>query len=359
MTHNIKSVTIYLCIIAAIFLSVLINPAFAQPATSEIPYVAFTESFYAPVGDTGFAISNNANNIFTCQGFGNCLLFRRDVNETIEFSGSNGNRANWSIDNSRLLAVDNDYFCTSDQEQYKLILFDTESGEVSRHCASQTIIFEDWSPIHPGKYYDGAIVDSNTFQKTPFSPATFSLSDINQYGGYGDVFWDLETALPIGSIFLKIEHDLHNPLISSQFQICALNGQGCASIIDTLSIAPVDVFDYKLHKNWILWGGRFSTTSNLIGLDNRPSEIADTVLYLTNFHTGITDEIFRFSSLGQSNTYVQKFAWSPDGKTIALGIGLIEYGPLPTLSPLGTPMPTPSYPPGVVLLHLKWPSSTE
>ncbi len=354
--HNIKSVTIYLCIIAVIFLSVLIHPAFAQPSSNEIPYVVTGESFNAPVGDTGFAISNDADNLFTCS-FSNCLIFRRDLNDVIELSGAMGHESYWSIDNSRLATMDKDYNCPSNIDQpFNVILFETQTGIMSRHCSPTSAILEDWSPFHPHELFVNQILDTNTFQAVSFSAEAFSLSDINQYWGYGDVFWDLETALPIGGIFLKLDDNYK--FTSSELQICALPVQKCSLVLDTLSVASVDVFDYKLYKNWILWGGHFSTSGDLIRVDNRPSEIADTALYLTDFHSGITHEIFRFSSLGQSNTYVKKIAWSPDGKTIALGIEIIDYGPLPTLPPAGTPVPTPSYPPGIVLLHLVWFSPT-
>jgi hypothetical protein len=355
--HSVKKIQLYLSFITAIFLVVFIHPVLSQPPTGGSPYVESSESFYAYVGDVALAISNDAQNIFTCLSYGDCSIWRRDVNEEIPILGSNGIAAYWSIDNSRLVTMDKDYNCTPNTELYNVILFETETGSVSRHCASESARLENWSPLQPHEYYSLSIVNTNTFQTTSFSrPTSLSLADISHYWGYGRAFWDLNTALPVGKIFLRVERNLQSQLTSSGFQICTFNGKDCQTILDTLAVAPVDVFDYKLYKSWILWGGHLSANGQATNIKNKPSEIADTVLYLTDFHTGVTYDLFRFSSLGQSDTYVHKLAWAPDGKTIGLAIKQLDNSSLlPTLPPEGTSLPTPTYPPGIVLLHIALP----
>ncbi len=356
--HHIKPLHLCLSFIALICLTGFIQPALSQSQPSDFPHVASSESFYAYVGDVSFSISNNAQNIFTCGGFGEsfrCHLWRRDIDEAI--TGLDSVEAYWSIDNSHLITMDKDYKCPSNTELYNLILFETQTGKLSRHCSSIPAWRDNWSPFQAHKLYMfHHLIDTDTFQETYFSsPPKLSTNDISRYWGYGGLFWNLNTALPVGEISLTVKDNLQSIITQSQLRICTRDGKDCQTLLDTLTVAPVDVFDYKLYKNWILWGGHLSRTGQALNIENRPDDIADTALYLTNFHTGVTQEIFRFSSLGQSNTYVNKIAWSPDEKSIALAIEELDSGLLPTLSLDGTPMPTPTYPPGIVLLHLVWP----
>ena len=346
--------------------------ALSQDDDNSLPRVASTEMVDAYIGDVSFAISNKGDFVYTCQGLGSCSIWSRQTGETNEpfYPGAAGSY--WSIDNSLLVTMDKDNGCSSNPRQYNLVLFSTQNHAISRHCSPESPYFSSWSPFTPSQIYTGPLLDLNTFQSTSFSYITsLDLSDLNHYQGYGDTFWDVSTHLPVGTIFLKQEENYQLQFTQSEFHICTLDGKQCLPFVNTLDIAPVDVFAYKLYKNWILWAGHASADGQAMNIRYRSFEIEDTILYMTDFYTGSTQELFRFSSLGLTSQYITDMAWSPDGKTIGLALWPDEIDPalLPTLpppgthliipssTPPGTPAPTPMNLPDLLLLHIVWPST--
>jgi hypothetical protein len=359
--------------------------AVSQSDDKNLPHVVSTETLDSYIGDIAFAISNNGDFVYSCAGMGSCWIWSRQTREAIE-SFYPGTDSYWSIDNSLLVTKDKDNNCSSDPKQYELVLFSTQSREISRHCSPESAYFYSWSPFNPSEFYGGSVLDLNTFQAESFSyPTTLDLSDLDHYQGYGNTFWDVSTQLPVGTIFLKIQNNNQLQFTQSEFHICTLDGEQCLPILDTLTVAPVDVFAYKLYKHWILWAGHASSEGQAISIQGRPWKINDTILYMTDFYTGSTHELFRFSSLGLTSQYISDMAWSPDGQTVGLALSNNEIDPallptlpppsthlitpsatplgtpaptpvLSTLPPFGTPISTPVHLPGLVLVHIVWPS---
>jgi hypothetical protein len=337
---------------------------FPQIITQAQTSVSFPEvTNYQILGidqDERFSISNNAEYIYGCEDiFHRCNIWDRKSQDVVSapfLSRKKG--AYWSNDNSRLITSVEDNSCQSSPDIFSAAIFDTATRSISKVCLLDSLYIADWSPLSASILSLGErLLDINSLQSTEFTPIThLSIADLPQYLGYGDVLWNPDTRLPVANWFIKIE-SLGAHITRSDIQFCTLGGEQCLTILNTLTISDVDVFDVKLHQHWMLWGGNLDKSGDALISPLGIAKDADTILYLTYLPTGETRELFRFSSLAQPDLYVKGMAWSPDARTIALSLGTSNP---PTLAPLdGTPRPPVRYVAGTLLLDVNWPSSAE
>ncbi|HEX2906175.1 MAG TPA: hypothetical protein VHO69_04900 [Phototrophicaceae bacterium] len=289
------------------------------------------------------AVSNEGKYIFLCwDSTATCYMWNKETQELTLLAETRGIFTKWSVDNSQLITTDETIACPSDPSQYSLIRFTTQNQTVSRICVPAKYVVLDWSPIQSQMLYVSSrqILDTDTLQFVKFSPPdTLNPDDLKNYVGYGNNLWDVRTGFPAARMFHKrLDENIDGIIDHSELFACAFGSKSCVSIVNSLNYANADVFDWELYQNWLLWGGHLAKTGEAKFTTFRPEDRADTVLYLTDIATGTTQEIFRFSSLQLTDTYVNTLAWSPDGETIALSLK----------------KETPIYQTNTLLLQLNW-----
>jgi hypothetical protein len=305
-----------LCLIAVIPVQAQNTPAF--PTVAATGFASFSGDY--------FAISNNATYIYLCAGADlTCNIYERSTGNVVMELESNA-YATWSADGSRLVAAEGILPCESAEDTPNLRLFDPSTGTASTACVPFTFPWLDWSPINTNVFtideqtlFNFADNSISSYRST----VTVDATAITRYVGYGGLFWDSTNGAPVGVINLRRDVDPTNDqIVSSVFELCAMRLLQCAPLLDTLAHTTADVYSWTLNGRWLLWAGHLSSSGTAMLTGEDPASYNDTVIFLTNIFNGETQEIFRFSSLGESNLYTTwNMSWSPDRNMIALSLG--------------------------------------
>lgn len=274
--------------------------------------------------------------------------------------------AGWSPDNSKLAFFKWGAPCASPSDEANLFVFHMQDESTTQYCLpfdESNISIIQWSPFQDDRL---AFVGPNqifTLSDEVLTPFEFALEidaeELENFVGYSRLLWDPLTQLPAAKIYVDKEHDFdaHSAGLTTQSTFIACTQQ-CVPILDTLSVANVDVNAWQLYDHWLLWEG-FWPDTGLPTLVRRNSDIADTSVFLTNIKTGTTEELFRFSSLGLNELRATGLSWSPDATTVALDLG--SSAPLDISGPLPTSVPGVNHSlfHGTLLLHLNWPPTAD
>ncbi len=340
-----------------ILLTILPNHlGLAQETTTGFPHISGHRMIGIDLDN--FSISNDAEYIYSCSKYrDDCGIWDTLKQQPISsrlFEGDYG--AYWSFDNSELITSVVDNNCQFPPNTFSTVLFDMPDHTTSNKCLPINVSLSDWSPVSGNILSIGNkyLLDTKSLELTEFShPTDVSIGDIGHYLGYGNMLWDVDSGLPVAEVSVKQNLQL-GQIIGSSIQICTLSLEHCPSILNTLSISNVDVFDVKLDQHWMLWAGDLSRSGQAVSNQFNVSNRSDTLLYLTNLSMGETQELFEFSSLSRPDLYVKQMAWSPDAATIALALGALNP---PTPPPPGLESTANNYDAGILVLNLTWPTS--
>jgi len=200
---------------------------------------------------------------------------------------------------------------------------------------------------------DQTLFDFSSSSISSYTPTlTIDAANVSRFVGYGALLWDTTNGNPAAVINLNRAVEPGSDLINtSVFEICATRLDQCVPLVDTLTYTPADVFYWQLNGRWLLWAGHLAAAGSATLVSEDPASYSDTVFYVTNIFNGETQEVFRFSSLGDASLYGRwNVSWSPDRNVIALSVGEIASA-TPVARPTLGPAPEARR---MLLLTLDW-----